>query len=383
MTGDETGREFVYDAWNRLVTVKNSSGTTLETFSYDGLSRRVTQTASGTTTDLYYSKDWQVLEEEVGGAATARYVWSPVYVNAMVLRDFATGSPGTLNQRLWVQQDANWNVTALVNGSGAVVERSVYSPYGVVSFYSASWSSLGSSAYSWTIGYQGMRFDPISGLSAADERWDTPTLQRWTGLDPIRYSAGDVDLYRCVGNNPIGVVDPSGLLPPSDPLVGRFSDDHKVWSGDKQREINENATGTVAGLIAMVYGGVAGKLAAGAGALSATMDGHDKGQMVKLATALAAARVGVGVYRYFRGGPPAAQPAPTAPSPAPPAKPTPPSPQDYPSGPWASKREYLEICKKELEIALREAHKHRLNPKHIEDMATQLAKILRELRDLP
>ena len=37
MTGDETGRQFVYDAWSRLVAVKNSGGTTLETFSYDGL----------------------------------------------------------------------------------------------------------------------------------------------------------------------------------------------------------------------------------------------------------------------------------------------------------------------------------------------------------
>jgi RHS repeat-associated protein len=215
MTGDETGRQFVYDAWNRLVTVKNSGGTTLETFSYDGLNRRVTQTASGTTTDLYYSKDWQVLEEMVGGAATARYVWSPVYVNAMVLRDFATGSPGTLNQRLWVQQDANWNVTALVNGSGAVVERDVYSPFGVVSVYSASWSSLGSSAYSWTIGYQGMRFDSLSGFNAADERWYSPTLQRWSSIDPERFGAGDVDLYRFVGNRPTNATDPSGLEPPT------------------------------------------------------------------------------------------------------------------------------------------------------------------------
>ena len=37
---------------------------------------------------------------------------------------------GTLNQRLWVQQDANWDVTALVNGSGAVVERSCTPPMG-------------------------------------------------------------------------------------------------------------------------------------------------------------------------------------------------------------------------------------------------------------
>ena len=39
MTGDQNGNQFVYDAWNRLVAVKNSSGTTLETFSYDGLGR--------------------------------------------------------------------------------------------------------------------------------------------------------------------------------------------------------------------------------------------------------------------------------------------------------------------------------------------------------
>ena len=32
MTTDETGRQFVYDAWNRLVIVKNSGGTTLKTY---------------------------------------------------------------------------------------------------------------------------------------------------------------------------------------------------------------------------------------------------------------------------------------------------------------------------------------------------------------
>src|SRR5262249_42067404 len=76
MTVDETGKQFVYDAWNRLVAVKNSGGTTLETFAYDALSRRISVTASGTTTDLYYSKDWQVLEERVGSTAKVQYVWS-------------------------------------------------------------------------------------------------------------------------------------------------------------------------------------------------------------------------------------------------------------------------------------------------------------------
>jgi len=212
MTTDETGRQFVYDAWNRLVAVKNSGGTTLETFSYDGLGRRITQTASGTTTDLYYSTQGQVLEEMVGGAATARYVWSPVYVNAMVLRDCATGSPGTLNERLWVQQDANWNVTALVNGSGVVVERYVYDPYGKVTIYSPDYSTVrSSSSYAMNYLFQGMRYDSTSGLYETQHRWYSPTLQRWVSLDPIRFAGGDIDLYRFVRNNPENATDPNGL----------------------------------------------------------------------------------------------------------------------------------------------------------------------------
>src|SRR5262249_52662885 len=89
------------------------------TSNYDALNRRIIENP-GTATDLYYSKDWQVLEERQGVTTTAQNVWSPVYVDAMVLRD---GS-----QRLYVQQDANWNVTGVVGNSGgrAAQERYVY-----------------------------------------------------------------------------------------------------------------------------------------------------------------------------------------------------------------------------------------------------------------
>jgi RHS repeat-associated protein len=222
MTTDETGRQFVYDAWNRLVTVKNSGGTTLETFGYDGMGHRVTQTASGTTTDLYYSAAWQVLEEIVSGAAIARYVWSPVYVDALVLRDRATGTPGTLNERLWVQQDANYNVTALVNGSGVVVERYAYDPYGAVTVLGGSYGSRGTSSYGWDVLWQGMRYDSVSGSYKSRERTDiSPTLGRPFQPDPLRFGAGDVNFYRWEGNGPLNKLDPSGLEPPVfDPKQG-------------------------------------------------------------------------------------------------------------------------------------------------------------------
>ena len=40
--------------------------------------------------------------------------------------------------RLYAQQDANYDTTALVNTSGTVVERYTYSPYGVVTVLDAS-----------------------------------------------------------------------------------------------------------------------------------------------------------------------------------------------------------------------------------------------------
>jgi YD repeat-containing protein len=82
---DDTGQAYVYDAWNRLVQA--TVGATVITYGYDALGQRVTDSRGGTVTDLYYSASWQVLEERVGSSAKVQYVWSPVYVDAMVLRD--------------------------------------------------------------------------------------------------------------------------------------------------------------------------------------------------------------------------------------------------------------------------------------------------------
>jgi RHS repeat-associated protein len=216
MTGDETGRTFVYDAWNRLVAVKSGS-TTLETFSYDGLNRRVTNAVGGTTTTLFYSAQQQVLEEKVGSNTSARYVWSPVYVNALVLRDRDTNGDGTLDERLWVQQDANWNVTALVDGSGAVVERYVYDPFGAQTVLTGGFGSRSSSSYGWLYGFQGERVDPVTGNLSMQNRDYDVDLGRFTSLDPIGFAGGNANQYGFVENNPVTSTDPTGLY---DPLTG-------------------------------------------------------------------------------------------------------------------------------------------------------------------
>ncbi|GIW85436.1 MAG: hypothetical protein KatS3mg107_1096 [Gemmataceae bacterium] len=215
LTRDEVGRQFVYDAWNRLVEVRDGSGETVKRYAYDGLHRRVQETAGGVTTDFYYSEQWQVLEERVGGNTTVQYVWSPVYVDALVLRDRDSDGDGTLDERLWVVQDANYNVTAIFDNSGNVVERYIYDPFGQATVLDAEWNVWsGGNAYDWLYLHQGGRYDATSGLYHFRFRDYSPILGRWTSLDPLSYAAGDVNLVRYVGNNPTNKTDPSGLLPP-------------------------------------------------------------------------------------------------------------------------------------------------------------------------
>jgi RHS repeat-associated protein len=203
LTTDETGKTLVYDAWNRLVQVKNG-GTPLVTYSYDALGRRVTETENGTTRDGYYSADWQVVEEQVGGSMLAQYVWSPEYVDALVERDQG-------GQRLYATQDANWNTTSLVDTSGNVVERYTYDPYGKASVLDGGWNPRSSSSYDNRYLFQGGRYDTQSGLYNYRHRDLSPTLGRWLENDPLGFRAGDSNLYRYVTNAPTVFDDPSGF----------------------------------------------------------------------------------------------------------------------------------------------------------------------------
>jgi YD repeat-containing protein len=179
-TKDEVGRTLTYDAWNRLVSASGSPGVT---YAYDPLSRRIKETRGSNSTDLYYSDKWQVVEERNNGSTNAhiQYLWSPVYVDAMILRDRdANGSSGDgLEERVYAMQDANWNVTGIMNPAGNVLERYVYDPYGLPTRLTASWTAPGSDTYNWNYLHQGGRYDAASGLYSFRHRELSPTLGRW------------------------------------------------------------------------------------------------------------------------------------------------------------------------------------------------------------
>src|SRR5262249_20396759 len=212
LTTDDHGYTLVFDAWNHLIQAKNGS-TVLVTYSYDATGRRITENISALR-DWYYSGD-RVLEERASGSSNAnvQYVWSPVYADALVERDRdADGQTGNgLEERLYVQQDANWNVTAVLNTSGAVQERYDYDAFGSASFLSSSWASLSSSGFAWIHLHQGGRFTGAVGLYHFNDRDESPTLVRWISPDAGSYALSGNNLYGYVSNTPTNDTDPSGL----------------------------------------------------------------------------------------------------------------------------------------------------------------------------
>ena len=167
-----------------MKAVKDSGGTALVTYSYDALNRRVQEMGSSTK-DLYYSTQWQLLEERVGGTVKSSYVWSPVYVDAMVAKDRLD-----VGDRLYPTHDANFNVTALFNSSGTLIEKYAYDAYGAVTIMNASGTVLGNSANGWQHFHQGGRLGAESGLYHFRNRDYSSSLGRWVSLDPIRYDGG-------------------------------------------------------------------------------------------------------------------------------------------------------------------------------------------------
>jgi RHS repeat-associated protein len=151
-----------------------------------------------------------------------QYVWDPRYIDAPILRDEdMTGNGDCVDpagfERLYYTQDANFNVTAIVQGTpgsgslGTVEERYVYDAYGRPSFLDLNFAnSQGTSRKSNPILYCGYRYDNESGLFNVRHRMYDTTLGRCLQRDPLGASVGP-NLYEYCKGSPASWKDPSGL----------------------------------------------------------------------------------------------------------------------------------------------------------------------------
>ena len=206
---------YYYDAWNRLVVAQEQA-----TYEYDGLGRRIVKDVyAGTANDrdYYYNEQWQLLESRATSSANPveQFVWHPYYIDALAVRYYDADTDSVLNEgndgAQYYCQDANYNVTAVVNASGAVQERYNYTPYGEVTFLNPSYGIRALSFISNSHLYTGRERDPETGLQLNRHRYYASHLGRWLTRDPIGYQESDWNLYEYVRSKPTLTRDPNGL----------------------------------------------------------------------------------------------------------------------------------------------------------------------------
>jgi len=141
-------QQYTYDAWNRLVEVKDNSNALVAQYEYDGLGRRIAKylparVASANSVHFYYHGQ-QVVEERQGlfnaanppvetieGNANAQYVYHPYYIDAPAVRWYDANEDngfGDANELQCYTHDANFNVTALLDESANVLVLYDYDP---------------------------------------------------------------------------------------------------------------------------------------------------------------------------------------------------------------------------------------------------------------
>jgi RHS repeat-associated protein len=225
-----------YDAWNRLVKVVNDDNDRdVQQIEYDPLNRRIVKQADfdgdGSFNEVrhyYYSDQWQVVEERVGSdPLTARvdvqYVWNPEYVDSLALRYWDSNSSGGPDKFQYYLQDANYNVTAVTDDAGAVVERYAYTPYGEVTVLNGA-SDYNSEGIDWSVDtagtdiknvylYTGRERDAETGIQINRWRYYAAHLGRWLTRDPLGYLGSWLNLYQYVDSGPTNKTDPIGESP--------------------------------------------------------------------------------------------------------------------------------------------------------------------------
>ena len=154
-------------------------------YAYDGANRRITKTlADGSSTDYYYNHNWQLLEERQFDAESEPveshvYVWSPRYIDAPIFRD-TYDDAGVLepNARQYYTTDANYNVTATLDSTGAVTHYYAYTAYGAATQYSSTWTTPTTPTTDGPL-YCGYFFDAGTGNDLARNRYYNVAISSW------------------------------------------------------------------------------------------------------------------------------------------------------------------------------------------------------------
>jgi RHS repeat-associated protein len=213
---------YTWDGENRLISASNLTSRVLCEYAYDYQSRRISKTTLTPNPDSslitkYIWDDWNIIAELVSTNTSSfiphnssLYTWgldlSGTFQGAGGvggLLSTTISTPSTSSTYLTLS-DANGNLTAYVDNTGAVKAHYEYNAFGEMTTQSGSMKD------DFTHRFSTKPFDPETGLVVYQRRYYDPILGRWLSRDPIGIKGG-LNEFGFVGNDGVNKVDPLGL----------------------------------------------------------------------------------------------------------------------------------------------------------------------------
>ncbi len=186
---------FAYDTAGELLgaTVGGQS----VAYAYDAFRRRVARTDAAGTRTYYYGDP--AITAEVTASRDAAGVLSVYYYDRGRLFALVRGGAW-----YYVATDLVGSPRVVVDATGTPVETIDYDTFGNV----VADSNPG---FDLPVGFAGGFRDRLTGLVRFGARDYDPAAGRWTARNPSLFDGRAANLYRYAGNDPIGLIDPSGL----------------------------------------------------------------------------------------------------------------------------------------------------------------------------
>jgi len=204
LTTQGLSASYSYDSKNRLLGATKGSNTML--VSYDYRNRPVSRSINGTATYFIYD-GWSLIGEyNASGSLVQKYIHG-VNIDEILAKIDSTGT-------VFYHQDGLGSTVALTNSSGALAGSYQYDVFGKATISDNSALPIANSAFSNRFMFTGREWIAEIGLYDYRNRVYSAELGRFIQTDPIRFDAGDGNLYRYVGNNPVNWTDPSGKIVP-------------------------------------------------------------------------------------------------------------------------------------------------------------------------
>ena len=188
---------YSFDVFGQLKTVNLPNGNVVS-YKTDGENKRFSRLVNGVVQTMYsYNNQGQLVSEHnADGTLRSRYIYgtqahSPDYM----IKN---------NVKYSLIKDHLGSIRLVMNTTtGAIAQQLNYDEFGIV--------TLDTNPQFQTFGYAGGLYDSSTGLLRFGAREYDAESGRWLQKDPIRFQGGDTNLYGYVKNNPINLIDPSGL----------------------------------------------------------------------------------------------------------------------------------------------------------------------------